>query len=291
MGSTNPGEDSLACQAKQCLSVGLVVEKRRPRSKFKPYMERMPPAAAGFHSFAPEIQAVIAAWTPDFTQNLDASIQQIIKSGDELRTPISFEEASWAQSMINTRYLQVNGSHMMFPGFDFINHRDQDTVTFPFCSEKTCTAFAKQDIAAGEQIFAKYAPHSNFMFLAQFGFVPPENNVGPRLKNHQNSTTLFSSTKALWLTDVFGCPSSLLDLGPILKGAGGQSKKVDGTLHAMSIKCLFYAKASDSAEDAKQAKTRQNEIQACLPYDDPSSCTVKDWKAASKAVHQARKRV
>lgn len=165
----------------------MLVDRKNPRSFFKPYYDILPETLHNMPIF----------WTPEELKYLEGSYlleqidernaaiaadyESICTVAPEFASFSSLEEFKWARMCVCSRNfgLVVNGiqTAALVPYADMLNHyRPRETKWQFDDSLQGFTVVSLQSIMAGAQVYDSYGRKCNHRFLLNYGF-SVENNV------------------------------------------------------------------------------------------------------------------
>lgn len=137
-----------------------------------------------YHAVSDKLQATLASserartWLCQANISKNAVLNNILHAMTELQWVRLWR---WADACYSSRSFppQVGGwsvgdEPILIPGFDALNHRRGEPVTWAFDSAQKVAIFTmRHDISASAQVFNNYGAKSNEELLASYGFVEP----------------------------------------------------------------------------------------------------------------------
>ena len=145
---------------------------------------------------ATDLRGLPILWTPKQRARLPASARHLLAAmekrlrGDHtaaqaagMLSGVSRESYTWAWLVVNTRTLfypaagagKKDDRMTLCPYIDYFNHTSLPTACRAEYSVKGYDVTTTADIAAGEEVFVTYGPHSGDFLLVEYGFVPQVN--------------------------------------------------------------------------------------------------------------------
>lgn len=270
------------------LVFGLAVERRQPRDRFRRYILALPlapPPSYPSGRLSEPHRELLDILDPEATHAFAEVHQEVLQAGRGLVPPLSDAEASWAEAVVQSRGLDINGELLLLPGLDLINHDIAEAcASHPRCSATACWVEALRDIPRGEQLTLTYGPWSNLALLLRYGFAMPRNPFGPALGPGVFARSIEAGDMEPWLVSSgsdTGCSAALVRRGPVLLGSS------QGGVRTADLRCLFFERAFADEASARGALSHATDL--CLPSGsvDAPGCSEPRWVLASLRVHAA----
>ncbi|KAI3404731.2 hypothetical protein KGF56_002434 [Candida oxycetoniae] len=188
-------EDLLQLSSFQLLSMYLTLEKKRPCSYWKPFIDMLP-TMRDFELMPLVYNNELKSLLPETAQKLNANVEKRFEhdyekvvnlfesKGIDVSAVLVKDDLLLSWLCINSRclYMDLSTSHhhdksdnfTMAPYIDFINHSCDDHCTLKIDGKgfqiTTTTAYTTED-----QLYLSYGPHSNDFLLTEYGFTVAEN--------------------------------------------------------------------------------------------------------------------
>jgi histone-lysine N-methyltransferase SETD3 len=169
------------------LALWLLVERRDPRSAFRPYLDTLPPSFPDFPINAAPAELALLDGT--LTGSM-VDYQRATLESDHARLEIdvpwfrefSFDDFVWAKLCVGSRTfaLVIGGQEakVLVPFADMLNHAPGVHTRRSYDDGgRALRLLAQREYQAGEEVFTPYGSRSNKDLLLQYGFCMDHNDA------------------------------------------------------------------------------------------------------------------